>query len=215
MTRVLRIIGLAVACGLAGASLTGCGSGSAIYADAEARQELTRLRQILFRQPVLPEGFSARPREAWKPPFKAVDRDCRTLLDTAGGRAPGRALLAQAAASYQGDVLGEMAAVGLASYTGSEAEWHLEDLGKSLQGCGVLDGAGGTAFAMTRLPVGALGDDVVGGQFRGRLNGYPYAMNLVVVRTGDTLISVVHTGLSRVDAKRTESLARAVVGMAD
>lgn len=215
MTRVLRIIGLAVACGLAGASLTGCGGGSGGFADAEASQEMTRLRQILFKEPALPEGFSARPREAWQPPFKSADRDCRTIFGVAGGHAPGRALVAQAAASYQGDVLGEVAAVGLASYAGSEAEWHLDDLGKTLEGCTGVEAAKGTEFTESELPVGELGDEAFGGQFRGRLNGYPYALNLVLVRQGDTLISLVHTGLSKVDAKRTQNLARAVVGMAD
>ncbi|MFI6326176.1 hypothetical protein ACIBG8_52255 [Nonomuraea sp. NPDC050556] len=215
MTRVLRIIGLAVACGLAGASLTGCGSGAAGLADTETSQEMTRLRQILYKAPALPDGFSVRPRAAWRPPFKAADRDCRAVFDTAGGRAPTRALVAQAAATFQGDVLGEVAAVGLASYSGEEAEWHLKDLGKSLDGCPGLEAAKGTEFRESELPVGELGDEAVGAQFRGRLNGYPYALNLVLVRQGDTIISLVHTGLAKVDAKRTQSLARAVVGMAD
>ncbi|MFC7720147.1 hypothetical protein [Nonomuraea recticatena] len=51
-------------------------------------------------------------------------------------------------------------------------------------------------------------------QLRGRLNGYPYALDLVLVRQGDRLLSLVHTGLGTVDVRRTVELARAFAGMA-
>ncbi|MEV0585955.1 hypothetical protein [Nonomuraea sp. NPDC050310] len=188
--------------------MTGCGGEGAQNADGEVRQELRRLREILNRSPALPDGFSARARPAWSPPFAVPSRPCRAVLQAAAGHAPPRGIRAQAAVSYEGDLLGETVAVGMASYTGEEADWHLRDLGKSLNECTSLTARGGTTLTLRRLDVESVGDDVVGGQAKGRLNGYPYAMNVLLVRTGDTVISLVHTGLAAVDGRRTQQLAR-------
>jgi hypothetical protein len=188
--------------------LAGCANGGSQYTDGEVHQELKRLRQMLNRSPALPEGFSVRAKPAWNPPFQAAGRACRAALQATAGHAPPRAIVAQAAVTYEGDLLGELAAVGLASYSGDEADWHLRDLGKSLEGCKSIVSGSGTSLALKDLPAPELGDGVVARQARGRLNGYPYALNLMLVRSGDTIISVVHTGLSKVDARRTEQLAR-------
>ncbi|MBA2889079.1 hypothetical protein [Nonomuraea soli] len=191
--------------------LAGCTSGGGQYTDGEVHQELVRLRQMLNRSPALPDGFSDKAQPAWKPPFAAGSRACRAILQATSGHAPPRAIMAQAAVTYEGDLLGELAAVGLASYTGGEADWHMRDLGKALDGCASLASGSGTSLPMRDLPLPVLGDGVDGAvarQARGRLNGYPYALNLMLVRSGDTIISIVHTGLSKVDSKRTQQLAR-------
>jgi hypothetical protein len=177
-------------------------------------QAVARLREALSREPRLPDGFSARPEEAWRVPFTSADRNCRAVLDPAGGRAPARALTAQAAASYEGDLLGEQAGVGLARYAGSEAEGHQEALARALQACRSVRAGSGTELRLTRLPVEGVGDEAVGAELRGRLNGYPYALDVMLARSGDTLVSVVHTGIARVDPARTCQLLSAVIGLA-
>ncbi|WP_327086410.1 hypothetical protein OIE66_29270 [Nonomuraea sp. NBC_01738] len=207
MTRGL----LSIACALlAIGGLAGCGASGGNQVDVK---EQVRLREVLNRDPRLPDGFSARAQEAWRVPFKAGDRNCRAVLNPAGGDAPQRALTAQAAASYPGRGLSEVAGVGLAHYEGAEAEWHIGDLEKAADACQLVDVGGGTELAFHQVPVHDLGDEAVAGQLLGRLNGYPYTLNVFVVREGDMLVSLVHSGMSRIDPKRTEQLARSVVAM--
>lgn len=207
MERGLRII----VCALLAAGLAGCGGGGAgKHIDVQAQE---RLREILNQDPELPDGFSARSQEAWRLPFAPGNRNCRTVLEPAGGKAPARALTAQAAASYPGTRMGEVAGVGLAQYAGAEAEDHIEALAEALEECRAVSKGAGTELHLRTLPISDVGDLVVAGQLRGRLNGYPYALNVVHVREGDTLLSVVHTGLKTVDQERTEELARSVLVM--
>jgi hypothetical protein len=216
MERVTRIAGLAASGTLLATLLAGCGGGAGgSNIDAAAMAEL---RQVFSKEPLLPEGFSARPDEAWRVPFKPADRNCRAVLDLAGGRAPERALTAQAAASYQGDGLGEQAGVGLARYADGEAREHIDALTRALESCRAVRAGAGTRLRMTELPIEPpiedVGDEAVGAELRGKLNGYPYALDVVFARSGDTLVSVVHTGIADVDPGRTRQLLSAAVGMA-
>ncbi|MER6944917.1 hypothetical protein ABT294_12915 [Nonomuraea sp. NPDC000554] len=210
MKRGLRII--TIACVLLAGGVAGCGGGK-VRSGTDA-QATARLRQLLAKEPRLPDGFSTRPDQAWRMPFKPHDRNCRTVLQAAGGGAPKRALTAQAAASYQGDGLGEQAAVGLAQYAGSEASDHIDDLSRALDACRTVRAGDGTDLTLRELPMKDVGDETVAAELRGRLNGYPYALDVVLARSGDTLVSIVHTGLSTVDSHRTRQLLNAVVGMA-
>ncbi|GAA4200099.1 hypothetical protein GCM10022252_52840 [Streptosporangium oxazolinicum] len=195
----------------------GCGERSGA---TDRAAELNRLRGVLSEARDLPEGFSTRPRDGWRAPFKAVDEDCRFVLDTAGGRPPKRALGARAAVTYQGDGVGELAGFGLASYDGDDAALHFGELAEALGGCPVARAplAGrGTAFRVSGLDLGGIGDGVQadGVQARrlnGRLNGYPYEIHLVFALSGHTLVSLVHAGVREVDAARTGELARLLVG---
>ncbi|WP_157247993.1 hypothetical protein [Nonomuraea typhae] len=207
MERGLRIIAAA----LLMAGLVACGGNSA-GPDIDEQAQV-RLREILNKDPRLPEGFTARAQQPWKTPFAAGDRDCRAVLAPAEGRAPQRALTAQAAASYPGNALGETAGVGLARYSGEEAAWHIDDLGKALRSCHAVDTGAGTELRVRTRPVGGVGDEAVAATLTGRLNGYPYALNVLLVREGDTLLSLVHTGMNQVDPRRTEQLAQSVLGM--
>ena len=200
------IVVLAIVCGL----LAGCGGPVESYVDAQAT---ARLRAVLDKDPQLPDGFSARSEEPWRVPFTPADRNCRAVFDPAAGRAPAQALTAQAAASFEGDGLGEVAGVGLARYAGSEAEGHIDDLTDALEACRAVRSGGGTRLRVTILPVEDVGDEAVGAELRGRLNGYPYALDVMLARSGDTLISVVHTGIAKVDAERTRQVLSAAVGM--
>lgn len=209
MERGLRVMVL----GLLLAGLAGCGSTTtSAHKDVQAED---KLREILNKDPALPDGFSARAQQAWRVPFAPGSRECRAVLEPAGGHAPRRALTAQAAASYQGDGLGEVLAVGLARYAGAEAEGHLDDLGKALRECRGMRAEDGTDLRLMPLSIRGVGDEAVGGELRGRLNGYPYALDVMLVRTGDTLVSVVHTGIADVDQEVTRRLLGAVVGMAE
>ncbi|MEV2265127.1 hypothetical protein [Nonomuraea africana] len=210
------IIGVAVACGLLAAGLTRCGGQEAVSDGGEIQQSL-RLRALLSKEPVLPDGFSGRARAAWRSPLTTASQACRAVLDAATGHPPTRALEGHAAVSFQGNVLGELAAVGMAVYAGGEAEGHLEELGRALDSCPKLRGAdpaSGTRLRLSELALPRLGDEVVSRQLRGRLNGYPYALDLVLVRQGDRLVSLVHTGIGTVDARRTVELAKAFAGVA-
>jgi len=207
MERVLRII----ACGILAAGLAGCGESVTGGVDTRA---LAQMRDILSKEPRLPDGFSPRSERAWRAPFTPADRNCRAVLDAAGGRAPARALTAQVAASYQGDELGEQVGVGLARYAGSQAEEHLADLSRALEACRAVRARGGTHLRTTLTSLPDVADEAVGGALRGRLNGYPYVLDLVLARSGDTLVTLVHTSMAEVDPQRTRQLLDAVMRMA-
>jgi hypothetical protein len=199
-----------ILCGLL--ALAGCGGeGAESFVDVHA---MAHLREVLSKHPPLPEGFTPRPEQAWRMPFRPADENCRALLDPAGGRAPQQALTAQAAVSYHGDGLGEQAGVGLARYAGEKAEEHLHALTAALGSCRTVRTSSGTDLRLRELPVEDVGDEAVGARLRGQLNGYPYAMDVVLSRVGDTLVSVVHTGLNNVDAGRTRKVVDAAVSMA-
>ncbi|MBF8192277.1 hypothetical protein ITP53_42670 [Nonomuraea sp. K274] len=199
-----------ILCGLL--ALAGCGGeGAGSFVDAHA---MAHLREVLSKQPPLPDGFTARAEQAWRMPFRPVDQNCRTLLDPAGGRAPQQALTAQAAASYRGDELGEQAGVGLARYADGEAGDHLDALAEALESCRLMRTSSGTDLRLRELEVEGVGDEAVGARLRGTLNGYPYAMDVVLSRVDDTLVSVVHTGMNNVDAGRTRRVVDAAVSMA-
>ncbi|NRQ35637.1 hypothetical protein HII36_27940 [Nonomuraea sp. NN258] len=209
MKRGLRII----VCGLLAGALAGCGGGGAeSFLDPHA---VIQLREVLNKGPSLPDGFSDRPGQAWQAPFGRVDKNCGAVLGPAGGRAPERALTAQAAVTYQGDRLGEQAAVGLARYAGDEVEGHLDTIAKALRACHAVRSEDGTDLRLHVVPIADTGDEALAGQLRGRLNGYPYALDVVLSRVEDTLVSVVHTGMSEIDPARTRKLVDAVIGMAN
>jgi hypothetical protein len=197
--------------GLLVVALAGCGGEGP---DSRLDPQATAwLREVLSKDPPLPEGFTARPEQAWRVPFGQGDRNCRAVLEPAGGRAPGVALTAQAAVSYHGDGLGEQAGVGLARYAGGAVEERLDDLAEALESCRQVRTSGGTDLRLQELPVEDAGDEAVGARLRGRLNGYPYALDVVLSRVGDTLVSVVHTGMNEVDATRTRKVVDAVISM--
>ncbi|MDA0646631.1 MULTISPECIES: hypothetical protein [Nonomuraea] len=174
---------------------------------------LAHMKEILSKEPRLPDGFSPRSEQAWRAPFTPADRNCRAVLDAAGGRAPERGLTAQAAASYQGDELGEQVGVGLARYAGA-ADEHMAALAGSLRACREVRAKGGTHLTATLVPVADVGDEAVSGELRGRLNGYPYALDVVLARSGDMLVSLVHTSMAEVEPQRTRQLLDAVMRMA-
>ncbi|MEW9547992.1 hypothetical protein [Nonomuraea sp. NPDC050783] len=202
------IIALAL---LAGVPI-GCGGrGAESFIDPGA---VAQLREVLSKEPRLPDGFTARPDQAWRMPFGSARPSCRALLEPAGGHAPGQALTAQAAVSYLGDELGEQAGVGLARYAGEEAGEHLDALARAREECRAVRTSSGTDLRLGELPAEAAAEGAVGARLRGRLHGYPYAMDVVFSRVGDTLVSVVHTGMNDVDAARTRQLVEAAVAMA-
>ncbi|WP_327584407.1 hypothetical protein OHA25_52890 [Nonomuraea sp. NBC_00507] len=201
-----------IGCALLACTLAGCGGeGAESFIDPSA---MAQLHEALRKEPRLPEGFTVRPEQAWRMPFGPADRNCRALLEPAGGRAPAHALTAQAAVSYQGDGLGEQAAVGLARYAGEEAEAHLDALARARESCRAVRTSSGTDLRLSELPVEDAGDEAVGARLQGRLHGYPYVLDVVFSRVGDTLVSVVHTGMNDVDSTRTRKVVAAALAMA-
>ncbi|MFC5825410.1 hypothetical protein [Nonomuraea insulae] len=200
-----------IACVLLAGVLAGCGGGGTeSVLDAQA---MAQLREVLSKEPRLPDGFTVKPEQAWRMPFGQADGNCRAVLEPAGGQAPSQALTAQAAVSYQGDGLGEQAGVGLARYADGEAATHLGDLAEAMTECHAVRASGGTDLRLRELPLEEAGDEAVGARLRGRLNGYPYALDIVLSRVGDTLVSVVHTGMNDVDSGRTRKVVEAAVSM--
>ncbi|NUO96723.1 MAG: hypothetical protein HOV96_14895 [Nonomuraea sp.] len=202
--------------GLLAATLTACGGGGGGTESVVDAHAMAQLREVLNGRPDLPEGFADRPEQAWRVPFGRMDRTCRSVFDPAAGHAPEQSLTGQAAVSYQGDGLGERAAVGLARYAGDEAESHFDELVRALESCQAVRASGGTVLRARDLDLkdaADAGDEVVARRLRGRLNGYPYALDVVLSRAGDTLVSVVHAGMSDVDRERTKKLVAAVMSM--
>ncbi|SDG96166.1 hypothetical protein [Nonomuraea jiangxiensis] len=201
-----------IACAMLACALAGCGGAerpSVLDARASAQ-----LRAVLSKEPQLPDGFTNRPDQAWQMPFRQADRNCRAVLDPAGGRAPGQELTAQAAVTYRGDGLGEQAGVGLARYAGDAAEDRLDDLAEALESCRVVRGSDGTDLRPQELEIEGDWDEAVAARLQGRLNGYPYTVDVVLSRVDDTLVSVVHTGMDAVDTARTRAVVEAVISLA-
>jgi hypothetical protein len=199
----------ALLCALLAATTASCGippNGPA------ARHAKARIRAILSDMKDLPAGFSDRPRDPWRPPFRAKERSCRELLNAAAGRFPGDGVVASAGATYQGDGLGETAALRITEFSGMHALLVLEHLTVSIHDCSSARGthAGGA----DRLKASALAiesdGDVEATQMRGRVGGYPYEIQLAFTRSGGTLISLAHTGIAAPDPRRTEELVRLV-----
>ncbi|RVX38199.1 hypothetical protein EDD27_0492 [Nonomuraea polychroma] len=201
-----------IACALLACTLAGCGGeGAESFIDPSA---MAQLREAVSKKPPMPDGFTARPEQAWRMPFGPADQNCRALLEPAGGHAPTHALTAQAAVSFQGDRLGEQAGVGLAKYAGEEAEEHLDALARARAACREVRTSTGTDLRLHELPVEDVGDEAVAARLQGRLHGYPYALDVVLSRVGDTIVSVVHTGMNDVDSTRTRKVVAAALAMA-
>ncbi|WP_067178264.1 hypothetical protein [Microtetraspora niveoalba] len=211
----MRIIGGAVCAAAAClvAALAGCGAGG--DPGRRAAVDAGRLKVLLGGIEGMPQGFSDRQRERWRPPFRAKDGDCRALFDAAAGRPPGRGLVAGTATAYEGDSLGETAAVGLAVYGDDAAGGGLDRLERAMRGCHVAaaGGAGkGDRLRASRLAIPDVGDGAEARRFRGRVGGYPYEMHLVVAREGNAVITLVHQGVAAPDAAGTAELARVLAG---
>ncbi|WP_433439839.1 hypothetical protein [Nonomuraea sp. CA-141351] len=201
-----------IACGLLACALAGCGAGGTENVlDPKATAQL---REVLSKGPQLPDGFAERPDQAWQMPFTQGDRNCLAVLEPVGGQAPGQALTGQAAVSYRGDGLGEQAGVGLARYADGEAEEHLDELARAMESCREVRTSSGTDLRSQTLPLEVAADEAVSARLRGRLNGYPYALDVVLSRVGDTLVSVVHTSMDDMDPARTREVVDAVLSMA-
>ncbi|GAA2854579.1 hypothetical protein GCM10010517_12610 [Streptosporangium fragile] len=211
----MNIAAFAALCATLLGAIAGCGDGAGYEGGADAAAERARLRGLLSETRDLPDGFSARPRDEWSVPFRPVDKDCRIVLDAAAGGPARRAPGVRVAVTYQGDRLGELAGVGLTSYAGDGAERRFAELGRALGGCAVVKGgvAGrGTTFTVSPLDLDGIGDGVQARRLSGRLNGYPYEMNLVFALSGHTVVSLVHAGMEGVDVERTRELAHFLVG---
>ncbi|MGV9325609.1 hypothetical protein [Streptosporangium sandarakinum] len=210
----IRAAAVVAVCGLLAVAPIACGTGPARYTRADARAEQARLRGLLPLQEDMPEGFSARPRDGWRPPFRAENPECRTVLNMAGGGSPRRTAEPRVTVTYQGDDVGELAGVALVSYTGAGAALRFAEISDALDGCPVAAGplAGrGTSLRVSPLEVDVPGD-VRAGRLRGRLNGYPYELHVVFARVGNTVASLVHSGMAGIDEESTRRLARLVVG---
>ncbi|WP_169944264.1 hypothetical protein [Microbispora sp. H11081] len=211
----MRIVHTAVA-GCLVLATGGCGAGEVTYAAVRPQGktgEASAARAALGRLDGLPDGFFSHARAPWRPPFRPRSRACRVLFDAAAGRLPSEGLGGRAAATYQGAHTGELAGVGVGVYDGGEAAEHLAALREALAGCATADA--GTPYdrlAATRTPLPGIGGaDAAARALTGRVGGYPYRMHLVVARSGRTLITLVHAGLTPPDPARTAELTRLLV----
>ncbi|MCT9932980.1 hypothetical protein N5079_22485 [Planotetraspora sp. A-T 1434] len=193
------------------ATVGGCGADRTIHTRGASTLVASGPRAVLQSLVDLPEGFSDRARSGWRPPFRPRVRACRTLFDAAAGKPPRDGLLGTTSATYEGEHVGELAGVGLATYAGDGAAAHLGELREAMSRCVTADGGApgaGSRLSASRLPLGYVGQDAEGRRLTGRVAGYPYEMHLVVLSAGHTLIALVHAGLNPPDASRTAELTR-------
>ncbi|MBB2912153.1 hypothetical protein FHS43_003433 [Streptosporangium becharense] len=212
---MMGIVAFLPLCGFLAAICAGCGGGAGYGGGADANAERARLRGLLGEARNLPDGFSARPRDGWRAPFRSADEDCRLVLDAAAAGSAQAVAGVRVAVTYQGDRVGELAGVGLTSYAGDTAERRFAELTRALGDCAVVKGgvAGrSTTFTVSPLDLRGVGGDVQARRLSGRLNGYPYEMHLVFALSGHTVVSLVHTGMAAVDVERTRQLTRFLVG---
>ncbi|GII60367.1 hypothetical protein Skr01_04520 [Sphaerisporangium krabiense] len=207
----MRGTGVLLACALIVGATAACGAGG-LFGGYRAREELSRARQALNAVDDPSSGFTDRAATAWQRPFRPASEQCGKLFDLAEGRhEDGRG--AAEAVTFRGDLLGETAGVVLSSYAPGGARDALRDVGGLMRDCRVASvrtAGAGDRLVGSPLPLRALGDGVEARRYKGRVGGYPYEMHLVVVRSGGVLISLVHTGLAKLDPARTERLAAAL-----
>ncbi|GAA0356081.1 hypothetical protein GCM10009530_01510 [Microbispora corallina] len=204
-----RLVRAAVAGGLLTAT-GACGAGLPTYASARATAQAVELRTLLSALDELPEGLSARVRSPWRPPFRPRGHDCRAVFDAVSGRPPREGLAGTTAATFEGAHVGELAGVGLAAYEGSEASGPFEELREAMDGCAAVERdtpAEADSLAAADLPMPPVGDESAARRLVGRVGGYPYEMQFVVLRAGHALVAVVHAGLTPPDARLTRALA--------
>jgi hypothetical protein len=200
----------------------GADTEKALHSGAGSGADPARLRGLLLRTQDLPEGFSARFRAGWRPPFRPAAGDCRRVLEAAAHGPSAGTPDARVTATYPGDGLGELAGVGLESHPGEGAARRFTALAAALDRCRVA-AAPATGAAADRetlltgsgLALDAVGDDMRARRLHGRLNGYPYEMHVVLIRSGRVLMSLVHAGIADVDAGRTQRLAGFLADRAD
>ncbi|GAA3132063.1 hypothetical protein GCM10010466_23380 [Planomonospora alba] len=113
MGRGIRAAAVIAACALLAGTTAGCGTeaapggkarqdaraGAGGGTGAAARPAAARPAGVLRQAEDLPEGFSARPRAAWRPPVRPADADCRRVLDAVAGASAARARGAEPGAS--------------------------------------------------------------------------------------------------------------------
>ncbi|GAA3812278.1 hypothetical protein GCM10022226_36170 [Sphaerisporangium flaviroseum] len=204
----MRITWVVLSCVLL-AGATGCGLGGHAFGEPDGKEGLARASRALAEVDDPSVDFSEQAEAAWQPPFRPANEQCGRLFDLAEGKAAPASAPAKAA-SFRGSRLGETAGVVLSAYGRAEARQALSDVAGLMRECSVASAktaGGGDRLVGSALPVGRIGDGVEARRFKGRAGGYPYDMHLVVVRSGDMLISLVHTGLARLDPERTERLA--------
>jgi hypothetical protein len=205
----MRVTGVFLVCALFAWATAACGPGDGATGSAE----LGRARAAVTRLIDPSVDFAHRTGTAWRSPFHPAEHDCARLFDLAEGRPDeGEPAMAESS-SYEGDHLGETAGVVLAVYPDGDAAAALRHVGRLIRACPVatMDTAGRSdRLVASDLPLRPLGDGTRSRRFHGRVGGYPYEMHLVVVRTGDLLISLVHTGVAHLDPERTEHLAESL-----
>ncbi|MFC4584715.1 hypothetical protein [Sphaerisporangium corydalis] len=207
----MRVTGAVLACALVAATAGACGHG--LFGAPGGNEELRRASKALADMDDPSVDFTDRAEAAWQSPFHPANRQCGRLFDLAEGKAGDLASATHEATSFRGGRLGESTGVVLAAYAPSGAREALRSVAGLMRDCAVASvrtAGGGDRLVGSELPVGAIGDGVEARRFRGRVGGYPYEMHLVVVRSGDMLISLVHTGLARLDPERTAKLAAVV-----
>ncbi|MCW2878813.1 MAG: hypothetical protein JWQ95_2913 [Sphaerisporangium sp.] len=209
----MRIIGVVLACALLAGATAACGLGGAVFGRPGGEEELSRASKALAEVTDPSVDFAERADTAWQPPFHPSDQQCGRLFDLAEGKKQDLASAPAQATSFRGNRLGETAGVVIAAYPAAGARQALRDVAELMRKCSVATvktAGGGDRLVGSALAVRDIGDGVEARRFKGRVGGYPYEMHLVVVRSGDLLISLVHTGLARLDPERTEELATVV-----
>jgi hypothetical protein len=209
----MRITGVVLACALVSGAAVACGGGGSGRPGDNAN--LSRASRALSEVEDPSVDFTDRAEAAWHPPFRPLNHQCGKLFDLAEGKAGDLATTSAEATSFRGGRLGESTGVVLAAYAPSEAREALRNIAGLMRDCRVATvktAGGGDRLVGSELPVGDIGDEVESRRFKGRVGGYPYEMHLVVVRSGDVLISLVHTGLAKLDPGRTARLAALLAG---
>ncbi|MEO3810502.1 hypothetical protein ABGB17_16000 [Sphaerisporangium sp. B11E5] len=205
----MRVTGVFLACALFAWATAACGPGDG----AAGPEELSRARAALSE--LVDQGVDFAHRSAaWRSPFRPAEQDCLRLFDLAEGRPDDEQPAFAESVTFEGDHLGETAGVVLAVYPDGDAGDALRHIGDLMRSCpsATMDSAGrGDRLVASDLSLRPLGDDMESRGYRGRVGGYPYEMHLVVVRTGDLLVSLVHTGVARLDPEQTAQLAESVV----
>lgn len=205
----MRVTGVVLACSLLLGAVAACGLSERGSGAAVRKEELSRARQALAGVDDPSVDFTESAGGAWQPPFHPKSARCGKLFDFADGRLPDTASTAEAA-SFQGSRLGESAGVVLAAYDPGAARRVLRDVAALMRDCPVASAksaGGGDRLVGSELPLTGIGDGIEARRYKGRVGGYPYEMHLVVVRSGDMLISLVHTGMARLDPGRTGRMA--------
>lgn len=113
----------------------------------------------------------------------------------------------KAEASFTGGQLGPFLNQLIAEYNDDEAEIAIQS-GRDAIACGSWTDGDGVEWTINEMSFPDVGDEKIAIKVTGTSDGFAITAEMIVIRDGNKLISVTHSGLGSVDSSLTEQVVR-------